>query len=360
MRFKARYRFRYIFLLFLTMLLVCTVVSYFSGDFDAAVSEGESAAAAPEAGKAGMVRNVFRFFYFVTFFYFTLNYYYHLVKGYKKTIDYLKVTAAIIIVSFAWHLFLYYFIPAALQQPYASPGEMFLVFMPNIIPMLIFSFLIAYVTNMQEALRQRRVFEAQKLQLEKEKSEADFNFLKAQINPHFLHNTLNFLYAKSLPHSNELSEGILTLSDMMRYALNQGNQKEGKAPLKDEVEHVNNMIRINQLRFDNQLNIQFTAEGSLEHKLIAPLVLITIIENAFKHGDLKNPDHPVEIKLKVNGNSLDFFCRNKKKTGPKQPSTGIGLENIRNRLELTYGEHQHFTVKDEPDFYTAGLTIDQL
>src|SRR5438046_5735973 len=98
------------------------------------------------------------------------------------------------------------------------------------------SLLLAYLTYLRDEKKRQQVLEEQKLQLEIEKSSANLNFLKAQINPHFLHNTLNFLYAKSLPYSSELSEGILTLSDIMRYALGQGNEKDGKAPLKDEIE----------------------------------------------------------------------------------------------------------------------------
>jgi LytS/YehU family sensor histidine kinase len=202
--------------------------------------------------------------------------------------------------------------------------------------------------------------EAQKLQLEIEKTQANFNFLKAQINPHFLHNTLNFLYAKSLPYSSELSEGILTLSDIMRYALSQGNEKDGKAPLVDEIEHMRNVIKISQLRFSNKLKVNFEVNGVLNGAMIIPFVLITLVENAFKHGDLKNPDSPIDIKLNVEGNKLYFYCRNKKKTGPKELSTGIGLDNIRNRLDLAYGSHYKFVVKDEAEFYTTELTIDQL
>ena len=198
------------------------------------------------------------------------------------------------------------------------------------------------------------------MQLEVEKSSANLNFLKAQINPHFLHNTLNFLYAKSLPYSPELSEGILTLSDIMRYALSEGNARDGKAPLKDEIEHVWNVIKINQLRFSNKLNVEFIVTGLVDGVTIIPFVLITIVENAFKHGDLKTEAHPIEIKLEVYNNSLKFRCRNKKKNGPKELSTGVGLDNIRKRLDLAYGNNYHFDVKDEPDFYTTQLTIDKL
>jgi two-component system LytT family sensor kinase len=222
------------------------------------------------------------------------------------------------------------------------------------------SILIAYLTYLRDEKKQRKVLEEQKMQLEVEKSQANFNFLKAQINPHFLHNTLNFLYAKSLPYSPELSEGILTLSEIMRYALSEGNAKDGKAPLKDEIEHVRNVIKINQLRFSNKLNVKFDVEGVVNGAEIIPFVLITLVENAFKHGDLKSNNNPIEVNLKVDSESIYFFCRNKKKMGPRELSTGIGLDNIRKRLDLAYGKKHSFIVKDEADIYTTELTISRL
>jgi LytS/YehU family sensor histidine kinase len=223
-----------------------------------------------------------------------------------------------------------------------------------------FSLLIPYLTYLRDEKKQRKILEEQKMQLEVEKSQANFNFLKAQINPHFLHNTLNFLYAKSLPYSSELSEGILTLSDIMRYALSEGNARDGKAPLKDEIEHVRNVIKINQLRFSNKLHVKFNMEGVVNGATIIPFVLITLVENAFKHGDLKSTEHPIDILLSVKQSSLHFYCRNKKKTGPKDLSTGIGLDNIKKRLDLAYGENYSLNIKDESEFYTTELIIHEL
>jgi LytS/YehU family sensor histidine kinase len=164
------------------------------------------------------------------------------------------------------------------MNEYSSPVRMFFVMLGNMIPPFVICYIIAYATISREALKQRHILEAQKLQLETQISQANFNFLKAQINPHFLHNTLNFLYAKSLPYSPELSEGIVTLSDIMRYALSQGNQKDGKAPLKDEIEHVQNVIKISQLRFSNKLKVNFVIEGNVEGLMIIPFVLITLVD----------------------------------------------------------------------------------
>ena len=103
----------------------------------------------------------------------------------------------------------------------------------------------------------------------------------------------------------------------MRYALSEGNAKDGRAPLKDEIEHVRNVIKINQLRFSNNLNVKFNVEGVVNGATIVPFVLITLVENAFKHGDLKSTDSPIEINLLIQDHHMNFQCRNKKKSGPK-------------------------------------------
>jgi LytS/YehU family sensor histidine kinase len=86
-------------------------------------------------------------------------------------------------------------------------------------------------------------------------------------------------------------------------------------------------------------------------------VLITIVENAFKHGDLKCPENPINIKLTVENNQLYFYVRNRKKSGPKELSTGLGLDNIKKRLDLAYGRNYTLNIKDEHEFYTTELTI---
>ncbi len=359
MKFKTRYRFWHVVLGILCVAIIAAIFYFITGGD---ITDKETADKVPKTDPlpGSSFEAPLGFIYFVTFFYFTLNYYYNLIAGNKKLISYVKISGIIILASFVYNSILFTFLPGALINQYRSLWHMFSTMVGNMAPMLIFSYLFAYVTVLREALKQKRILEAQKLLLEAQISQANFNFLKSQINPHFLHNTLNFLYAKSLPYSSELSEGILTLSDIMRYALGQGNQKDGKALLKDEIEHVHNVIRINQLRYNNQLKVNFEMSGSIEGAIIIPFVLITLVENAFKHGDLKNQDYPITIKVTVKGSTLYFYCRNKKRTGPKQLSTGIGLENIKKRLDLAYGDKYKFIVTDDPEFYTTELTIDQL
>lgn len=297
--------------------------------------------------------------FYTCFYYFCLNHFFYLIAEKKGFFHF--VISSLVVTSI---LFTYYIIDGytkvdAKDGAWSAPVALVLYFMCFILSAAP-SVVIAFVANLRDEKKQRKVLEEEKLQLEIEKSNANLNFLKAQINPHFLHNTLNFLYAKSLPYSTELSEGILTLSDIMRYALSEQNIKDGKAALKDEIEHMRNVIRIHQLRYNNNLLVNFEVNGVVNGITIIPFVLITIVENAFKHGDLKSTEHPIDIKLTIEHNHLQFFCRNKKKTGPKELSTGIGLDNIKKRLDLAYRNQYSLFIKDEHDLYTTQLTIHAL
>lgn len=299
----------------------------------------------------------------IIFFYVSLNWYNRLIVDRKKASAYILASTIFFLAAFSYFAGMHYLFPEASASEMgknSSTGIYIFSFSFSAIICTGFSLVLAYLNNLRGEQKQRKILEAQKLQLEVDKSQANFKFLKSQINPHFLHNTLNFLYAKSLPYSTELSEGILTLSDIMRYALNEAVDGDDKAPLKDEIEHVRNVIKINQLRFSNNLNVKFEVNGIVNGAQIIPFVLITIVENAFKHGDLQKAEYPIDIKLTVDHNRLYFYCRNKKKSGPKEISTGLGLDNIRNRLDFAYGSNYKMLVKDEADFYTTELTIDKL
>ncbi|HVU56341.1 MAG TPA: histidine kinase [Puia sp.] len=301
--------------------------------------------------------------------YYTLNRYYRLMAKRAGWPSYLLATLALIGISFV-----YYFINDITLTRQEKPIDtdismrLFSYFLSSVFQIGIPLVIAAITRQLDEKKWQgenQKVLEQRTSRLEKEKMQADYLFLKAQINPHFLHNTLNFLYARSLPYSNELSEGILTLSEIMRYSLDKEEDADGKVLLTREIEHMNNIIKIQQLRFGNALQVVFTIQGRPEGLRILPFILITIVENAFKHGELKDPRHPVTLDLCIDdttsaqgaGKKLRFHCVNKKKTGPKELSTGIGLENTRKRLELAYGENYSLYIKDQREAYTADLAI---
>lgn len=195
--------------------------------------------------------------------------------------------------------------------------------------------------------------------MENEKVIAEKQFLQSQINPHFLYNTLNFFYAKSLGLSQELAESVLLLSDIMRYSLEKNENSNGMVLLQDEIGHINNVIRINQYRFNNRLKINFLVSGNTASARIIPLVLITLVENAFKHGELFDPSFPVTLALTIDEekHSILFSVQNKKKTGPKEMGTGIGLENTRRRLNFAYGDKHSVIINDTDESYTATLQL---
>lgn len=223
-----------------------------------------------------------------------------------------------------------------------------------------FSFGYYFATQAVKKEKQLGVMRLEKMKMEQDKLQAEYAFLRAQINPHFLHNTLNFFYAKSLGYSKELSDGILTLCEIMRYSLASGEDEQGEVWLGKEVEHVQNVIKINQLRFSNRLQVDFAVEGDLTNVRIIPLVLITLVENSFKHGELTSREHPLTLKLLVDNDAgkIRFHVANKKKKGPKELSHGIGMDNIRKRLYATYKDRYALDIDDDHGHYSVTLTID--
>ena len=236
----------------------------------------------------------------------------------------------------------------------------------NFLPYLCFSYGYSWFLSVlrkqreiNQLLIQQQKEREEKLQLAKEKLFFEHSFLQAQINPHFLFNVLNFLYSRTLAYSAEVSGAIMKLADIMRYALENQADSQGKVMLSREINHLRNVIDINQLRFNNKLNIDFQVQGDPGYTRIIPLVLITLIENAFKHGDLNDPGEGLVVKLDIAEEEKKFHCRirNKKKKGPVEISHGIGLQNIRNRLDMTYGKNYSMDIIDENDFYNVDLQL---
>lgn len=227
----------------------------------------------------------------------------------------------------------------------------------------------AYFFYKETQKKQRRIKEIEvqnkrlkeeKLLSEQQKQRAEYSFLRAQINPHFLYNTLSYLYSRSINgDSKGLSDAILTLSEIMRYALEIRDINTDEVPLEDEIEHIQNMIKLNRMRFADSFYLIFDIKGDTKGVRVIPLILMTLVENVFKHGELTNPGHPVKISLEVAGDksSFIFTTRNKKKRGPVELSYGIGMENTRQRLEMAYGENYSLDLSTIDGYYIATLKI---
>jgi len=194
--------------------------------------------------------------------------------------------------------------------------------------------------------------------IEMQKSEAEIAFLQTQINPHFLYNTLNFMYSQAVQVSDKLAESILSLSDIMRYTIMEAGKK-GTVSLEKEIEHIENYIKLQQFRFNEKLAIDFDIVGEeyIPTMEMLPLVLISFVENAFKHGDLSDINDPLIIHFVLTEDSFCFFTKNKKSFGNKERTSGIGIVNITKRLELIYGENHSLKITDSPLHYASELKI---
>lgn len=201
--------------------------------------------------------------------------------------------------------------------------------------------------------------EAKRKEVENEKLMAELTFLKAQINPHFLFNTLNNLYYLAFTNSPNTTEVIAKLSQMMRYMIYDSNH--AKVLLSKEIEYIENYISLEKLRLNNQIPITFDIEGNISQTQIVPLILITFLENAFKHGVSNNStDAYIIVKLSVTKNELIYIVENSKLKSSNHEKSGIGLRNVKRRLDLSYSNKYQLVVEDTESDYKVNLTLNQL
>jgi two-component system, LytTR family, sensor histidine kinase AlgZ len=201
--------------------------------------------------------------------------------------------------------------------------------------------------------------EAKKKELENERLSAELSFLKEQINPHFLFNTLNNLYYLAYTKSDNTTEVIAKLSQMMRYMIYESNYSQ--VELSKEIEYMQNYVSLEKLRLNEQVPIDFKVEGNPGGIKVAPLILITFLENAFKHGaNGSNKNAWVNLAIKLNGKDCVYTVENSKGVNgvhSEQGKSGIGLQNVKRRLELTYPEKYELDVKDLSDKYSVRLKL---
>ncbi|MCD4772324.1 MAG: histidine kinase [Bacteroidales bacterium] len=196
--------------------------------------------------------------------------------------------------------------------------------------------------------------------LEKEKLEAELKFLKSQIHPHFLFNTLNNLYALTLDKSDLAPEVVIKLSDLLDYMLYECNTP--KVSLDKEIKLINDYLSLEKIRYRKELIINFDISGKTSGKQIAPMLLLPFIENSFKHGLSKKKNNPwINITLVTKNEALHFNVKNNKaisKIMKKEEYTeGIGLKNVRRRLDLLYEGAYKLELMDNDDSFEINLEI---
>ena len=194
--------------------------------------------------------------------------------------------------------------------------------------------------------------------LENQKLQAELSFLKMQVNPHFLFNALNNIYSLAIIEDSKRTGGsILKLSELMRYMLYEKEDSAGKVSLDKEIQYINSYIDLVKLRYLDDIHIDFSIEGDINGKQIAPLLLFPLIENAFKHGVLTEKDKPVNIDLKITDHQMKFSISNFNNSYQKDDVGGIGLQNVKKRLDLIYGEKYKLDIDKTEERFNVNLLL---
>lgn len=308
------------------------------------------------------------------------------VKGWDLIIRFLVVTAinaAVFYAFFSW-----------LIPKYAEKNQ-FRVFSIGAISILLFSIAVRYWSEMhlrpdlpENLINRPLLFQAmliglpmlfssgtasiirllltkmaseQKLnELELLQAQTELKFLKAQINPHFLFNTINNIYSLALEQSPNTPNVILQLSTLLRYMLYESNN--AKVPLNREINIVKTFINLYQIKYEDPLTIELTlpSEADMERVHVVPLLFLNLLENAFKHSGIGDLDEAwIQLSFSIQEKMLYFQLKNSKfeVNTTAKPFSGIGVQNLQRQLELHYGENYNLQISNNAEFYQLDLQI---
>ncbi len=218
--------------------------------------------------------------------------------------------------------------------------------------------LVFIVSTGAKILQQWFLAEHQKEKAEKEKLRTELSLLKSQVNPHFLFNTLNNIYAMAITNSEHTADAVMKLSQIMRYILQDAESEY--VPLQKDLDFLQRYIELQQFRLSNKVDIKYSVTGSPQNLRIAPLLLIPFVENAFKYGVSARQSSSILIDLNIRENIVTLWVENSKHAGntaATMDNTGIGISNTRRRLDLLYPGKHELIIKDSPDKFEVSLKI---
>ncbi len=209
-----------------------------------------------------------------------------------------------------------------------------------------------------QLLINRAIRELQREAILKEQQTAKLQFLRAQINPHFLFNTLNNIYSLAVTKSDRTGEMVLRLSDLLRYVIYDGQQS--LVDLVKEIDQLKKFIELFQMKQEFDRDVQFIVQGVPTGYQIEPMILIPLVENCFKHCDFEENDQAfIEMNLVLSGDQLSFTTRNSYNPDDQQrdKTGGVGLENIRHRLQMKYPDEHHVTIKKDDQIFEINVQM---
>lgn len=224
---------------------------------------------------------------------------------------------------------------------------------------LFFFFLYTTGTGMAAFfLRRNMIVQRESAEKEKLQRDMELNYLKEQVNPHFLFNSLNSIYALSRQQSLETPDLVMQLSELMRYQLE--SSKKDTVLLKEELEFIENYLLLEEKRLSKRCNVEFLIKGELLNLRIAPMLLIPFVENAIKHGaQSTNEPSKIDVTADLKNSTLHFCVVNSKPNMQSESKRkGMGLENVRRRLNLLYPNSHSLEIEDIENVYRVNLSID--
>jgi len=222
-----------------------------------------------------------------------------------------------------------------------------------------FFFLYSTCTGMAAFfLRRNIIIQRENAEKEKLQKEQELTYLKEQVNPHFLFNSLNSIYALARQQSPETPDLVMQLSELMRYQLE--SSKKDRVLLKEELEFIENYLLLEEKRLSKRCTVEFLIDGDLLDLKIAPMLLIPFVENAIKHGaQSTNEQSTIDISVNIKNSTLHFCVVNSKPSivAPSKRK-GLGLENVKRRLSLLYPNSHLLKIEDSKKTYQLDLSID--
>jgi sensor histidine kinase YesM len=197
--------------------------------------------------------------------------------------------------------------------------------------------------------------EEKRKEIEQERTKSELAYLKSQINPHFLFNTLNSIYSIANKESKRTAKAIVKLSGLMRYVLYESDNE--LVPLSNEISYIQDYIELQKLRIFNNVKVSFELEGDFENCFIEPLLLIPIVENAFKHGVDSTTNSHINIVMKAEGREFSLHVDNTIIEGGTTEKTGIGLNNLKKRLEMLYANDHILLIDNNNKTFNVKLML---
>lgn len=274
----------------------------------------------------------------------------------RKTIFWVGLISAAIVFIFLKRAVNYYFVyPYVEPHPYPSPY----LYFPKLLYEFVNLYFLVFLYSMFYFMRGWYTQQQTMQDLKQEKTAAELELLKSQVQPHFIFNTLNSIYAEAFKKSPETAQQIIKLSNLIEYTLY--DSKKEKVALEDELKYIRNYVDLQKVRIGDKVDVSFNIYNTINHILIPPLLLLPIIENCFKHG-VNNSIKPswLRIDISVKGNELVVKVENSVEPDAQSSrlhNGGLGLSNVERRLELLYPGKHDFKIYSEANSFLVVLKL---